>query len=96
MPDLTSGSWPRSCVFFRIAFESSAARRAKLRGSLAARYVHSVDQHRLNRSGVNAKAVVFSPNEVKLNGISIPWDKIERLRSVSAETYPGESHRAAG
>jgi hypothetical protein len=45
---------------------------------------------------VNAKAVVFSPNEVKVNGISIPWDKIERLRSVSAETYAGENHRAAG
>jgi hypothetical protein len=28
------------------------------------------------RSFVNAKAVVVSPNEVKVNGIIIPWDKL--------------------
>jgi hypothetical protein len=28
------------------------------------------------RSFVNAKAVVVSPNEVKVNGITIPWDKL--------------------
>jgi hypothetical protein len=28
------------------------------------------------KSFVNAKAVVVSPNEVKVNGVSIPWDKL--------------------
>jgi hypothetical protein len=28
------------------------------------------------KSFVNAKAVVVSPNEVKVNGMTIPWDKL--------------------
>jgi hypothetical protein len=28
------------------------------------------------RSFVNAKAIVVSPNEVKVNGVTIPWDKL--------------------
>jgi len=58
------------------------------------------------RSFVNAKAVVVSANEVKVNGVSIPWDKlnpsvqfrlkpmrekvIEREAKIELETQKGE------
>jgi hypothetical protein len=45
---------------------------------------------------VNAKAVVVSPNEVKVDGISIPWDKLNASVQFRLKTYTGESHRAAG
>jgi hypothetical protein len=47
------------------------------------------------RSFVNAKAIVISPNEVKVNGIAIPWDKLNA--SVQFRLKPrGESHSSAG